>query len=147
MGRIKIEFPNPYIFKTKIKIRVSDINYGGHAGNDNILSIMHECRLQFLQHLGFKSEIDISENIGIIVSDVAIHYKSESFYGDELEVKLAVDDFNKYGFDMLYQLDNLTTNKEAATGKTGAVCVDYRLKKVVPIPEILIQRLNKGQKT
>ncbi|MEM6522795.1 MAG: thioesterase family protein [Bacteroidota bacterium] len=147
MGRIKIEFPQHYIFKTYVKIRVTDINYGGHVGNDNVLSIMHECRLQFLQHLGFKSEIDISENIGIIVSDVAIQYKSESFYGDELEVRLAVDDFNEYGFDILYQLDNLSTNKEAATGKTGVVCVDYRLKKVVNIPDILREKIKSYLKT
>ncbi|MEM6846395.1 MAG: acyl-CoA thioesterase, partial [Bacteroidota bacterium] len=79
MARIKISFPVDFIFKTKITIRVTDVNYGGHVGNDSILSIMHEVRLQFLKHLGFKSEVDIDENVGLIVADVAVQYKAESF--------------------------------------------------------------------
>ncbi|MEM9391915.1 MAG: thioesterase family protein, partial [Bacteroidota bacterium] len=81
MARIKINFPEDFIFKSKITIRVTDVNYGGHVGNDSILSIMHEVRLQFLKHLGFKSEVDIDENVGLIVADVAVQYKAESFHG------------------------------------------------------------------
>ncbi|MEM9858196.1 MAG: thioesterase family protein [Bacteroidota bacterium] len=141
MARLKIDPPTQYIFNTNIQVRISDVNYGGHVGNDSILSLIHEARLRFLIKLGFKSEIDITENIGIIVADVAIQYKSESFYGDELEVKIAVNDFNKYGFDMIYLLTNKKTGKEVAIGKTGIVCVDYTVKKVVTVPEILVARL------
>ncbi len=139
MARIKIHFPDHYAFKTLVKLRVTDINYGGHLGNDNVLSLIHEARLQFFRHLGFKSEIDISENVGIIVADAAIQYKAESFYGDELEIKVAVNDFNKYGFDLVYQLTNVKTDQEVATGKTGVVCFDYKAKKVVPNPENLLK--------
>ena len=45
MGRVKIKFPaeNP-LFITTIHVRIGDINYGGHVGNDAILSIIHEAR-------------------------------------------------------------------------------------------------------
>ena len=142
MARIKISFPVDFIFKTKITIRVTDVNYGGHVGNDSILSIMHEVRLQFLKHLGFKSEVDIDENVGLIVADVAVQYKAESFHGDELEIRVAVQDFNKYGFDMLYQLINVRSGSEVAVGKTGIVCVDYTEKHVVPIPKVLLKQIS-----
>ncbi len=77
MARLKIDPPTQYIFNTNIQVRISDVNYGGHVGNDSILGLMHDARLRFLIKLGFKSEIDITENIGIIVADVAIQYKSE----------------------------------------------------------------------
>jgi len=75
MARIKIELPGKFIFKTEITIRVSDLNYGGHLGNDSVLSICHEARLRFLKHLGY-SELDV-EGSGIIMSDAAIQYKGE----------------------------------------------------------------------
>jgi hypothetical protein len=39
MARVKIDLPDKFIFKTEIPIRINDINYGGHLGNDAVLSI------------------------------------------------------------------------------------------------------------
>lgn len=141
MGRIRIELPKEQKFQTEIPVRISDINYGGHVGNDSILSIMHEVRLRYLQSLGFESEVAISGAVGIIVADAAIQYKGESFYGDELEATVFVDDFNKYGFDIYYQLVNKHNHKEIARGKTGIVCLDYDKKQLVTIPSNLKSKL------
>jgi len=46
MARIKIEIPDKFIYKTEIPIRITDINYGGHLGNDSLLSIIHEARVR-----------------------------------------------------------------------------------------------------
>ena len=61
MPRIKIELPEIFIFKTEISIRITDINYGGHLGNDSLLSIIHEARVRFLKHLDY-SESDVEGN-------------------------------------------------------------------------------------
>jgi len=141
MARIQLDLPKNFQFSTSIKVRVTDLNYGGHVGNDNILSIAHEARMQFLKDLGFNSEIDIAENIGIIVTDAAIVYKSESFFGDELAIKIAVGDFNKYGFDMYYEITNAQTGKEVARAKTGIICMNYKERKIAHIPEGLNKKL------
>ncbi|MCW8811925.1 MAG: acyl-CoA thioesterase, partial [Chlorobium sp.] len=78
MARIKVELPEKFHFRTEIQIRITDINYGGHLGNDSLLSIIHEARLRFLNHLGY-SESNV-EGIGIIMVDAGIQYKSEAFY-------------------------------------------------------------------
>ena len=49
MARVKLQLPANFLFSTEIPIRISDINYGGHLGNDAVLSIVHEARIQFLQ--------------------------------------------------------------------------------------------------
>lgn len=141
MARIQLDLPEKFQFSTSIKVRVTDLNYGGHVGNDNILSIAHEARMQFFQHLGFKSEIDIAENIGTIVTDAAVVYKSESFFGDELAIKIAVDDFNKYGFDMYYEITNAQTGREVARAKTGIICMNYNARKIAHIPEAFKKKL------
>jgi acyl-CoA thioesterase FadM len=133
MPRIKIELPQKFIFKTEIAVRITDINYGGHLGNDSLLSIIHEARVRFLKHLNY-SEADI-EGSGIIMTDAAIQYKSESFYGDELMIKVGVMDFSKIGCDIVYRITNASTNKEIALAKTGIVFYDYQNKKVVSVPE------------
>ena len=53
MARIKIEFPEKFAYSTNIPVRITDINYGGHVGNDAILSLIHEARMQFLENHGY----------------------------------------------------------------------------------------------
>jgi YbgC/YbaW family acyl-CoA thioester hydrolase len=133
MTRIKIELPQKFIFKTEIAVRITDINYGGHLGNDSLLSIIHEARVRFLKHFDY-SEADI-EGIGIIMSDAAIQYKSESFYGDELMIEVTVTDFSKIGCDIVYRITKSNSQKEIALVKTGIIFYDYRNKKVVAVPD------------
>lgn len=133
MPRIKIELPKKFIFKTEIPIRITDINYGGHLGNDSMLSIIHEARVRFLKHLGY-SESDVEGN-GIIMIDAAVQYKSQGFYGDILIVEVTVDEIQKIGCDFLYRALNKKTGKEVARGKTGIAFFDYHNNKIGSVPD------------
>ncbi|MCJ7553876.1 MAG: thioesterase family protein [Ignavibacteriaceae bacterium] len=143
MSRIKIELPPKFIFSTEISLRISDINYGGHLGNDSVLSIFQEARIRFLNQFGY-SEKSI-EGSSIIMVDAAIQYKSQGFYGDVLIVELYVDDIHRSGCDLVYRATNKITGKEIARGKTGIVFFDYKNNKLVSVPEAfkkLIEELN-----
>ncbi|OGU82628.1 MAG: thioesterase [Ignavibacteria bacterium RBG_16_35_7] len=132
MPRIKIVLPNKFIFRTEIQIRITDINYGGHLGNDSLLSIIHEARVRFLQYLGY-SESNVEGN-GIIMIDAGVQYKSEGFYGDELLIEIAVNDFTEIGCDFVYRLTNKNSKKEIAVAKTGIVFFNYEKRKTAPVP-------------
>ncbi len=133
MARIKLDMPDNYLFSTELCVRISDINYGGHMGNDAVLSMVHEARLRFLKHYHY-AEFDV-EGAGIIMTDSAIVYKAESFHGDRVQVDVTVADFNKYGCDLYYLLSNKDTAVEIAHAKTGIVFFDYTDRKVVAVPE------------
>ncbi|MEJ2103750.1 MAG: thioesterase family protein, partial [Ignavibacteriaceae bacterium] len=120
------------IYKTEIPIRITDINYGGHLGNDSVLSLVHEARLRFLKHLGY-SESNIEGN-GIIMIDAAIQYRSEGFYGDELLIEVTVTDFSNLGCDFVFKLTSKNSNKEIALAKTGIVFFDYEKRKTASVP-------------
>jgi YbgC/YbaW family acyl-CoA thioester hydrolase len=141
MARLQLDFPQPTRYYTDLDVRVTDLNYGGHAGNDSILRFMHEARIRFYRHLGFKDELSFEGSVGQIVTDAAITYRSESFLGDVLTIEVAVADFNKYGFDMCYRITQKASGKEVAIGKTGIVCFDYAKRKVASIPEVLLEKL------
>lgn len=138
MARVKVSLPATFSFSATIAVRITDINYGGHMGNDALLSILHEARVQFLQHHGF-TELDVAGK-SLIMADVAIEYKGEGFRGDVLTVELAAHDFTRYGFDMVYRVTN-QQQRLIALAKTGMLCFDYDSRKVVSLPPEVAARL------
>jgi acyl-CoA thioesterase FadM len=137
MSRIRIELPDHFSFSINIPIRITDLNYGGHVGNDSFLSIIHEARVAFLQSKGY-TEMNL-EGIGIIMSDVGIQFKSELFYGDSVTAFVKAGHFSAAGFDLYYKL--LNDDKLVAVAKTGMVCYNYDAKKPVRLPQQAIARL------
>ena len=82
MARIKIDLPANTIARVKLKVRIGDINYGNHVGNDSFVSFIHEARIQWLQQNNF-SEMDIN-GTGLIMADLAIEFKKEAHYGEDI---------------------------------------------------------------
>lgn len=56
MEKVKINFPAYIQFETELNVRISDLNYGAHAGNNVFLEFVHEARVQFLNHLGCRGK-------------------------------------------------------------------------------------------
>jgi len=133
MARIKINPPKKFDFSTDIILRISDINYGGHLGHDAILSLAHEARVRFFTSNGF-TELN-AFGPAIILSDAAIYYRSEGFYGDVVTVEIAVCDYLKYGCDLVYRMTNKVSGKEVAILKTGIVFIHYEKHEVAHVPK------------
>ena len=134
MARLKIDLPEQFSFTTSIPVRITDINYGNHVGNDAILSLIHEARMQFLKSFGY-TELEFA-GTGMIMSDVAIEFKSELFYGDIVIVSVTANDFSKAAFGIYYKLEKESGAETilVAVAKTGMVCYDYSKKKIMLIP-------------
>jgi acyl-CoA thioester hydrolase len=141
MARIKIDTPGSTIANVHIRVRIGDINYGNHVGNDAFVSFIHEARLQWLQQNNF-TELDI-DGTGMIMSDLAFEFKNESFYGEEISITISAGEISKVSFDLYYQLTTQRNNETIllAKAKTGMVCYDYQNKKIAAIPECLKKML------
>ena len=132
MARVRLELPESFLFTTEMPVRISDINYGGHLGNDSVLSITHEARVRFLAEHGY-SEMDVC-GAGMIQADAVVVYKSEAFYGDVIRVSVALADFTSSGCDFIFLLENAENGREVARAKTGNVFYNYELKKPMRVP-------------
>ncbi len=132
MARVRLEMPEKFLFATEVTLRVSDINYGGHLGNEAVLSLAQEARMRFLKSHGW-SELDV-EGVGIIMTDAIVVYRSEAFYGDVLTIEVAVADVTELGCDFLFRVSNKFSDKEVARVKTGIVFFDYAKRKPAPVP-------------
>ena len=135
MSRIKINPPAAFSFTCYIPVRITDLNYGGHAGNDTILSLIHEARMQFLHSHGY-TEMNFG-GCGMIMADAGIEFKSELFYGDVVQASVAVGAVTRVGFDLYYKLEKEAADKKilVALAKTGMICYDYARKKIMAVPE------------
>jgi acyl-CoA thioesterase FadM len=108
------------------------VNYGGHLGNDAVLSIAHEARVRFLAAHGF-GELDV-EGAGIIMVDAAVVYRAEGKHGMTLRVQVAPADVRTRGLDLVYLMSDAATGEEIARAKTGIMFFDYRARKLVAMP-------------
>lgn len=135
MARIKIEMPPVKLTEVNIPVRITDVNYGNHVGNDVFVSIIHEARVQWLKQNNC-SEMDFG-GTGLIMGDLAVEFKNESFYGDRITVGLFAGEISRVSFELYYQLTVAREDKMVvlANAKTGMVCFDYERKKTVSISE------------
>ena len=141
MARLHINLPEKFLFSAEIAVRVSDLNYGGHVGNDTMLTLLQEARIQFYRSLGFKDETHFEGAVGQIIIDAGLLYKAESFLGDVLIIQIPAEEFTKFGFELFYKVTNKATGQEIARAKTGIVCFDYQTRKIARIPQSLLLKL------
>ena len=141
MARIHIQLPPQFAFSTEILLYQSHMNYGGHLDNALLLSVVSEARVRFFKSLGY-TELDV-EGVGILVADAALQYRSEAFHGETLRVQMLADDFNPYGFDLVFSMTEKTSQREVARGKVGVVFVDPEHKRVALLPQAFRQRLDR----
>jgi len=132
MPRIHVELPESFYFDTELEVTVGYINYGGHLGNDSLMTILHEARIRYFESLGY-TEMNAG-GPGIIMVDAAVEYKAEAFQGDRLRIQVAAADPASRGCDICYLVTDSATGEVVAKAKTGILFFDYATKKAVGIP-------------
>jgi acyl-CoA thioester hydrolase len=140
LARIKINIPNtPALYEGCLDVRVGDLNYGDHVGNDRYLLYAHEIRMRYLTKIKQTEKNFFGESI--IMNDSACQYRGEAFFGDQLNYQLWAEDYQSFGLDLIYRIYHIERG-DIAYIKTGIVFYDYKKKKLTPAPENLEERIN-----
>lgn len=134
MPRIKIEIPEKILGKVSIPIRITDLNYGNHVGNDSFVSLIHEARSQWLRQHDF-TELDAG-GVSLIMGDLAVEFKKESKYGDVIDFTISAAEITTVSFELYYSATN-QNGELVLRAKTGMVCYDYTAKKLSQVTETL----------
>ncbi|NIV95939.1 thioesterase, partial [candidate division KSB1 bacterium] len=71
-------------FTFPYRVRIADINYGGHVANSAVLNFFQDGRIAYLKSLGDYSELDIGCGCGLILPEANVKYRAEMFHDDEL---------------------------------------------------------------
>ena len=139
MPRVEIDLPETWRFTTELPIRVADLNYGNHLGNDRVLALAQEVRVQWLRSHGL-GELDVG-GAGIILADAAVIYRAEGRLGMVLRAELGVGEVRTRSVELLHRFTDLATGQEIARVKTGLLCFDYAARKVVHLTPALRRAL------
>lgn len=136
MARIKIDLPSSFHFTTQIPVRITDLNYGAHVGNDSVLGMLHEARVRYVKQWGY-TELDMA-GVGMIMSDAVLAFRGESFYGDVWIIDVQAAEFSRVGFELYYRVRTERDGRLQliAEAKTGMICFDYTARKPVAVPEV-----------
>ena len=139
MPRIQLVPAPNYPFVTDVQIYISHVNQGGHLDNAQLLTLVSEARVRFFKSLGY-TEGNVA-GFPIVVGDMVAQYKSEGFHGETMRVSLIPQDYNKYGFDLVYRMECLDSAREVARGKIGIVFIERATRKVSLIPPEFLLRV------
>ncbi len=142
MPRVQL-IPRPaYPFAVDLTVRTTDLNYGGHLGNDRLLSLVQEARVAFLASHGW-SELDCG-GAALIMGDAAVVYQAEAFAGDVLRFEVAACEPGRAGFRLACRVTRPADGKAVALVETGMVCFDYAARRIVPVPAPVVAVCLKG---
>jgi len=141
MPKVKLKKMDNYEFEYKTILQVRDINYGGHLGNDALVSLTHIARINMLRTLGF-SELDLGDGkTGIIMADLAVNYIGEGFMFDEVTVLTHIDEISPVSFRVFHNF--IKDDKTIALAETGIIAFDYNERRITEIPETFFYSLKK----
>ena len=141
MARIKLAPLDHYQSVYETAVEVTDLNYGNHLGNDALVGIIHRARVHFLHRLG-ASENNLGDGkTGILLADLIVNYKGESFLFDKLGVESSIGEVRSKGFRMFHRI-TAAQDRLIALVETGIVAFNYHERKVARIPESFVSKIS-----
>jgi len=114
-------------FTMPYRVRIADVNYGGHVANSAVLNFFQEARIAYLQNLGGYSELNIGHGRGVILPEAHVCYRAEMYHNDHLEIGVRVKSLSRSSFAMEYRIER--DGDVTAEGETALVCFDYSVRK------------------
>lgn len=126
------------MFSTTLPLHIDHINYGGHLAHDKLVTLMHEARLRFFDHLG-QSEIDFY-GISLILKSLTVEYRQEAFRGDTLTFAITIAEVRGSGFSLNYDIRN-QNNDRIAEASVVLVGFDYGKRRIARLPDLCRQSL------
>lgn len=106
-----MEHDEKLLFSDKMRVRISDINYGNHVCHTKFISMLHNTRVLFLKKYGY-SESDFFGN-SLVMLNVNIDYLAQCFFDEELIIGITSVGFQKASLCFEYKIFNNTKKTKA----------------------------------
>jgi acyl-CoA thioester hydrolase len=139
MPRIKLSEQLSYEFHYTKRLEPRDINYGGHLGNDALVSLVGSARANAFNSLDL-SEMDLGDGqTGIIMSDLVVNFRAEAFMFDEIVIDTHIGELGRNSFRFFHRVAK--GDIVVALVETGLQAFNYIAGKVAPVPGTFLKAL------
>lgn len=129
------------IVTAKVTVPEKWMDINGHMNATHYGLVMYDGQVEFTRRLGLGDDYVASTQCGKAVLANHITYEREVTTGDRIQVwswLLAVDRKRVHFF---HELFNLSKDCRAATSEKIDVHMDLRLRRAVPFPDVVYERL------
>jgi acyl-CoA thioesterase FadM len=123
------------MYSCEYSISIRDMVYGHHTDHIAILGYLHETRVKFLQTLNL-TELNV-DNLGnaLVVSEMNIKYKKESFCGDKIKVTL--ETIKRSDYRLIFHSEILHNNDLILTADVTTAFISPN-RTIIKVPNNLI---------
>ena len=121
-------------FYHPIEVRYGDLDPQGHLNNAKYLTFIEQARINYIKHLGLWEGGSFMD-IGIILADVHIRFKSSIEFGQPVRVGARISSIRNKSLDMEYQIEDNQTGDVLSTASSVLVAYDYRRQETIPVPQ------------
>tara|TARA_B110000037_G_scaffold222406_1_gene297144 strand:- start:72538 stop:72933 length:396 start_codon:yes stop_codon:yes gene_type:complete len=123
------------MISTKIQLRFSDFDMGGHVHNAAYLNYFESARIGFfMKELG--NDWDWKKD-GLILKKNTIEYNIPTFIEDEIRVEVSCNHIGSKSFTLTYSVLDGKKNLKAY-GESIVVSFDYSTNKTIAIPKKIL---------
>lgn len=139
MDRIKIQYPEKTIYRQATRVRINDLNTANHLGFDSLVGILNDASAGFFNANGI--ERGNPGGAGVIYTDLLVNYLKEAFYGETLQIEVAVGDVGSKGLNLLFKVNSTEADKVIALAQISVLFFDYQNRRTIGIPEQFLLRI------
>jgi acyl-CoA thioester hydrolase len=140
MAKIKLKVQSNYSFQYHTTLKVRDINYGGHLGNDAVVSLLQEARMALLRELG-GSELDLGDGeTGIIMNELAVNYRAEGRLMDEITIHSEINDLKTASFRICHRMAR--GDDTLVLAEVGLVAFNYKTGRISEVPGVFADQVS-----
>jgi acyl-CoA thioester hydrolase len=143
LPRVKLIEQPTYEFSYHTTLMPRDINYGGHLGNDAIVTLFGNARASMYHAMGFgEGDLGDGEN-GTIMSDLVVNYKAEGFVFDEIRIDSHIGELAAGNFRIFQRI--VRNETLIALSETGIIVFNYSQHKIGRLPDVFTAKLQEVQ--
>jgi acyl-CoA thioester hydrolase len=134
-----------WLIRHRLGVRFRDCDSLGHVNNAVYMTYLEQARFHLWRaQFGFVAKPAAEggkRGHGFILAKAEVDFTAQVRYGDELEVRLALDSVRRSSFTYVYEIVNLATEQVVARAKTVQVRFDYDAQEPVAIDDDLRAKL------
>jgi acyl-CoA thioester hydrolase len=126
--------PAGWLMRVRVQVRFRDCDPYGHVNNAVYLTYLENARFALWRAQSVQ---------GVILARAEVDFRSQSRYGDELEVRVRLDGLGRSSFRYAYEVVDVPTQRVVLTALTVQVHFDYASQQSREMPDELRDKLSR----
>src|SRR5512138_653716 len=118
----------------ELPVRFRDCDAMGHVNNAVYLTYFEVARGELWRRLADPWK---PGDFPFILAEVTVSFRSPARYGETLRVSIGVDKLGTKSWLFTYRIDEASSGREVASGRSVQVYYDYATGSTLPIPDQL----------